>query len=194
MGSSASRSFGSFVEGAGNRHALSLAAGQRARRGVGSMADGACLQQLVGLCHTLAPRQATTDHRHLDVLACVQRRDEVVELKDEAHRRRPVAGRVRKLSEIRSADGDRARVGEIEGADEVQQRALAAAGRPHDRREVPRLELERDLVECDDAAAFERLRDTVDDDVDAPPFEPVVTPASRAASGSSCTSCRRSSP
>ncbi len=48
-----------------------------------------------------------------------------------------------------------------------KQRALAAAGRPHDRREVPRLELERDLVESDDAAVFERLRDTVDDDIDA---------------------------
>ena len=41
----------------------------------------------------------------------------------------PVLGRVAEALEIRAADRDRARVGPVERADEVQQRALAAAGR-----------------------------------------------------------------
>ena len=84
-------------------------------------------------------------------------------LEDEADRRRAVLGRVAAV-ERHSIDDDRPGVGTVEGADQVEQRALAAPRRPGQRRELARLELERRLVQRADPTAVERLADAVDDD------------------------------
>src|SRR4029450_13820922 len=91
----------------------------------------------------------------------------MVELKDEAHGLRAISREVVYLGEIGAAHPDRARVRKVESADEIQKRALATAGRPHDGREVTRLELEGHIVERDAPAPFERLGDMVDGDVGA---------------------------
>ena len=63
-----------------------------------------------------------------------------MELEDEADGRRSVLRRVVQMAQIRSADRDRALVGQVERADEVQQRALATAGRADDGRELTLLD------------------------------------------------------
>ena len=59
---------------------------------------------------------------------------------------------------------DLARVGPVERADEIQQRALAAAGRTGERDELARLDLQRHVLERADAPAFEALANVLDDD------------------------------
>ncbi len=62
------------------------------------------------------------------------------------------------------ADLDRAGVGPVERADEVQDRALPRPGRTGERDELAGLDAERDVAERGDAAALEALPHPVDDD------------------------------
>jgi hypothetical protein len=106
---------------------------------------------------------ASPEHRQLHVLDRVQRRDQVVELEDEADDRRPVAGAV--LGPERQA-GDRDLPGRrpVEGTDQVQQGALAAARRPGDGNELALLDAEGDIHERRNPPLLERPRDMLGDD------------------------------
>src|SRR5439155_1484711 len=78
----------------------------------------------------LGAAATSPDHRHLHVLDRREHGHEVVELEDEADGPGAVLGRIAQLVHPLAADPDRARVGLVERADEVQQGALAAARRP----------------------------------------------------------------
>jgi hypothetical protein len=85
-----------------------------------------------------------------------------VELEDEADNRCAVLGAV-ELGHALAGDLDLTGVGAVERADQVQQRALAATGRPGDRDKLARLDAERDVDERRDAAVLERAGDVIDD-------------------------------
>ena len=121
-------------------------------------------QQRPSALLTLRPR-ATPEHRHLHVFDGRQRRDQAVELEDEADRRSPVLGRIVDTREQLAADGDRARVRPVEQPDQVEQSALAAAGGTGERDELARSDPERDTVQRADSALVESLDDVLDDDL-----------------------------
>src|SRR5439155_23471232 len=129
-----------------DRDALALAAGERARIAPEPLEQPDLAEQLPRPRRALPARPAA-DHRHLHVLERGQRRDQVVELEDEADRRRAVLGDVLELLEPDPADGDAARIRPVERADEVQERALAAAGRACQRDGLAGRTLERELRE-----------------------------------------------
>ena len=112
-------------------------------------------------------REAASEHRHLDVLERGQRRDQVVELEDEADDLRAVVGGIGERVDALAADGDRARVRPVERADEVQQRALPGAGRAGQRDELARLDPQRDVLERGDAPVLEALAHVLEDDLGA---------------------------
>ena len=89
-----------------------------------------------------------------------------MKLEDETDRRRPVLGRVKRLERC-AVDRDRSRVRPLERADQIEQRALAASRRSHERGELARREPQRSINQRRDPAALERLADAVDGDVDA---------------------------
>ena len=93
-----------------------------------------------------------------------------MELEDEADGRGSVLGGVAQPVDPLAAHPDRAGVGPVEGADEVQQGALAAARRPGDGDELACGGFERDLVERDDAAVLVRLPHPLDRELDAAHF------------------------
>ena len=86
-----------------------------------------------------APRllraDARDEQRQLDVLDRREDRHQVVELEDEAHPPRAVVGAlaVGHRREGDALDQDLAAVDRVEAGEAVEQRRLAAAGRPHDR-------------------------------------------------------------
>ena len=90
-----------------------------------------------------------------------------MELEDKADGGGAVLSRVVHALEQLAADGDRAGVGSVEQADQVEKGALAAAGRPGERDELAGRDPERDTVERPDAAVIEGLDDTLDDDFGA---------------------------
>ena len=75
-------------------------------------------------------------HRHLDVLARRERRDQVVGLEDEADRAAAEAVQVAHLAQRRAADQHLARGWPVQRAEHVQQSRLARAGRSDDRDEL----------------------------------------------------------
>jgi hypothetical protein len=86
-----------------------------------------------------------------------------VELKDEADH---VAAEARRVAQPRhrdAVDQDVAGVGAVESADQLQQRALARAGRARQGDELARLEIERDASQRLDPAVV-ALRDALDGD------------------------------
>ncbi len=89
-----------------------------------------------------------------------------MELEDEPNGLGAVLGRVVQLLDGLSSDSDRAGIGTVECAHEVEKRALAAAGRPGEGDELPWLDPERDVLERPDAPILERLADVLELDAD----------------------------
>ena len=87
------------------------------------------------------------EHRHLDVFAGAERRDQVIELEDEADLPGAVVVQVWHLGEQSAADADRAGRRVFERGDQVQQRRLAAAGGAGDGHELAGRDVEVDAVE-----------------------------------------------
>jgi hypothetical protein len=87
----------------------------------------------------------------------------MVELEDEADRGSPVVGAVDGI-ERSPVDLDRAGVGRVQRAEQVEERALAAPGRSGERDELARGQPQGRPVEGLDPAALEGLLDPVDDD------------------------------
>ncbi len=76
---------------------------------------------------------------------------------------RDVAGAGRKLGDVAAADRDRAVGHLLEAGDHPQQRRLSAAGRPDEDEELAAADLERDVVDCDEATG-EHLADPLERD------------------------------
>ena len=113
-------------DGAADGHALLLAAGELVGQLVPVLVEPERVQQLVNIQRRV--REIGAD---LDVLLDVQVGDQVIELKDVAQVLAAVL-RERFLAhvlELVAADGDEARVGAVDPADDVQQGGLARAGR-----------------------------------------------------------------
>ena len=108
----------------------------------------------------LGARQIRQQQRQLDVLDRAQHRDQVVELEDEPDvARAPCRERVLvETGERLARDDDLAAVGAVETGEEVQQRRLPRARRPHERDEASAGNAQRDVLERVhevDAAAVE---------------------------------------
>ena len=102
-------------------------------------------QQLTRALAPLAAADARPDQRHLHVAAGREDRQQVVELEHEADRGAAVDGGRLEPRDRPAVDLDRARVGLLEAADHVEQRALAAARRAGERDELARREPQRGL-------------------------------------------------
>ena len=123
---------------AGDRDALLLAAGQLAGLVRGAIGQAHQLQRDRGILAPLRGRQAGQQQRQLDVALRRQHRHQVVELEHEADGRgapfRQCAAA--ELVDALAADADAAGGRRVEPADQVEQRRLAGAGRPHQRQEI----------------------------------------------------------
>ena len=86
-----------------------------------------------------------------------------MELEHEADGPGPVLRRIRAVHH-RTVDRDRAGVGPVERADQVQERALARPGRSRQRNELTGRDPQRDVLERSDPPALERLPHMLDDD------------------------------
>ena len=116
VGSSPSRICGAIGERAGHRDALTLAARELLDREVGSMGEAHALEELAGAQAPLRAPHLEAHHRQLDVLDRRERRDQVVELEDEADLPARAGGRDRRPARSRCPrrrafprSGDRAR-------------------------------------------------------------------------------------
>src|SRR5215470_11369343 len=148
VGSSATISFGSVMI-ARARHPLLLAAGELGRIMLHAIGEADERQRRLDVLVTHPARQPGQRERQLDVLERGQHRHQVVELENEADRARPPVGELR-LAEPRDVDAvdqDLARIGLVDPGDQVEQRRLARAGRPHQAEEVAALHVERDVVQ-----------------------------------------------
>src|SRR5579864_7687634 len=87
--------------------------------------------------------------RHQHVLQHAEFGQQVVELKDKAERlaAQLVALALRQIVDALAVQIDFARVGVVERAEQVQQRALAGAGSPNDAQELPVHHLQAQAVE-----------------------------------------------
>src|SRR5262249_33433920 len=134
-------------EGARDRDALALSAGEHGRTSVGARAHANLAEELGRTGLALAVVVNASEHRQLDVLDGRQRRHQKVRAAPEAARLRAMAGGVVEPFERLVVDRDRAGVRPVECADEVEQCALAGAGRSGERDELAGRHAERDLLE-----------------------------------------------
>ncbi len=97
--------------------------------------------------------------RHLDVFDHRQRGQQIVRLKDEADPRGADLGQlvVAHLRDVVVAEHEAAGGGPIEAAEQVEQRALAGAGRAHDRDVVALGHVERHAAQGVDRLAAEHV-------------------------------------
>ena len=134
MGSSARRTRGSLDQRAGERHPLLLASGQFRRQVPGLVAQPDVGQCLHGAVFALCGIDAERDERSLDIFLGGQGGDEVKGLEDEADRGRAYPGELAfpQAGEILAVQFDGAGGRAVQGAEDLQQGALAVAGRPLD--------------------------------------------------------------
>jgi hypothetical protein len=97
------------------------------------------LQQLVDPLGVLRGPLAVDQRRQQHVLGRGQGGQQVEELEDEAEDLAAQLGQLAVAEVVEAATGDRRRapVRPIQRAEDVQQRALPRAGRPHDRHQLP---------------------------------------------------------
>ena len=153
---------------AGDGHALRLTAGQASRVSVPVVGDAQIVEQL----HGPAPRRlgspAGEVQHDQDVLQAGQERDQVVELEDEADLVQPQPAQVALQPAVVvdhlviQADAAATRLGD--GADHVQERALAGAARAKQPHDLARIDVEADGTQRVDPgrAAAEMLGDLAD--------------------------------
>ena len=91
------------------------------------------------------------------VLVDVEQRNQVEELEDEARLLAPQAGRLRvaQAADHLAVEHDLAAGGPVEPAEQLEQRALAGAGRAHQGHELAAADLERDASQGLDLAVAE---------------------------------------
>ncbi len=146
-------------ERAGERHTLPLAARKLCRVAVGEAVELDEAQQLVDALGDLRLRPASDLEAERDVLAHGHVLERGVVLEDEADA--AILGLA--LRHVLALEAHRSGVRLLESGHDPQQRRLAAAGRAEERRQRAGLDLQRDVVECDELP--EPLADP--DDLDA---------------------------
>src|SRR5690606_18284804 len=136
-------------EGAGDRDALALAAGELGGAAVGPLAKADLLQGCQGALAGGLRAGAADQQRQFDVLNCREHREQVVELEDEAHLPGPELGAlvVRERRGVGAIDQDLALVDRVQSRQAVEQGRLATAGRSHDRDHLAALDGQVDAVQ-----------------------------------------------
>ena len=132
-------------EGPGDREALALPAGERARRGLGLVGQAEQVEQVPSPRLGRAPLLARDHRRQGDVLEHGHALEEVEELEDDADVLPSHAGQLvlRLAGDLLVGEHDGALVGLVEARHQVEQGGLAAARRSHDGDELaaPHLEV-----------------------------------------------------
>src|SRR5664280_723044 len=123
------------------------------------------VEKLARSCLPCFARVMTPEHRHLNVLERAKSRDQVVELEDKADDFGSVLHGIAQVFDAPRANADRARIGPVERSDQVEQRALTAARRTHQRNELARLDAQVHVLERANQPALEALADVLDDDL-----------------------------
>ena len=136
-------------DGASDRDALHLAAGQLVRKMPRPLGQADPVEHFMHTLLDVAARDARQRQRERDVLEDIQRRDEIEELKDVADR---LAPQHRELSLIERrglliAEKNAAARWAVDGADQIQERRFSAAGGAHEHSEFAARDLERDIIE-----------------------------------------------
>ena len=149
VGSSASSSVGSVTMAARDRDALLLSARELTRImpiAVGEPDDAERGHDVIA---TLCLGQVGQQQRQLDVLEGGQHRDQVIQLEDEADVPRPPGGQrpLGQTADLGVADPDRAARRPVDPGEQVQQRRLAGARRPHQSHEVAGVDGDRHAIE-----------------------------------------------
>ena len=122
-------------DGARDADPLFLAAGQFGRAVPGAVGKTDECQRRAGAAQPLGGRQVGQQQRQLDIALGGQHRQQVVGLEDEADVARAPAGEIGVAQPVdrQALDLDAARGRPVEAADQVEERALARSGRPHQR-------------------------------------------------------------
>ena len=139
--------------GHADREALAFTAGELRRTAALETFETDVGQQLPGSSTLFRAPPVGTEHRDLDVVERAQMRQQVVQLEDETHPLSPIAAGVVEGTDVFAIDAQRARVGRLEGGEQVQQRGLARSGRPGESHVVARRHDEVQAVERDDLTA-----------------------------------------
>src|SRR5262245_26608303 len=144
-------------DGAGNRHALLLTAGQLPGLVLGPIVKTDQGERDLGMLTSLGRREIGEQQRQLHVALRGQHWEEIVELEHEADVGRAPLGEfsTRELVDASTAYHITARSGDIQPADQVEKGGLARAGRTHQGHEVPPRNVEGDVVQ-----RFDRLAAT----------------------------------
>ena len=165
VGSSASRIGGLNRQGAGNGHALALAARElfgQVCRPVVQLDERQQLTRPIGNFLAVPPAQVQWQ---ADVLEAGERRQQIEELEDEADLVAPDLRQafVRQVGQQLSVDLHGAGARPIEPANQVQKRRLARPGGADNRHHLATRNRQADVVECGDAAfPLEGLRHPVE--------------------------------
>lgn len=135
--------------GAGDRHALALAAGKFVGAVVGARLEAEILQGPLHACAALGHRDAGQHQRQGDVLGGGQARHQMEALEHEAdaraaHRRLFVG---RQGRDVAAFEAVMAAVRAVEQAEQVQQGGLARTGRAHDCDVLAGLDAQRHVVQ-----------------------------------------------
>ena len=149
VGSSHSSSVGIGDDGARDADALFLAARQFARLVLDAIAEPHERQRRVHALEAICAAELGEQQRQLDVALGGEHRQQVVHLEHEADVvGAPVAELgVRQPVDREAIDFDGARGRPVETAEQVQQRGLARARRPHERDEVAARQIQVELLE-----------------------------------------------
>ena len=133
----------------GDGDSLHLAAGQLRRSVLGSISEVHQGQQLQRAGFDLRHPGAVEQLRHRHVLPCRHRRQQVEELKDESDTAPSEFGLlvVVEVADLLTLESDRSGVWSVQRAEQVQQGALARAGRTDDGYELPAGQRQGDAVE-----------------------------------------------
>ena len=130
----------------GDGDPLLLPAGKLVRPVAGPVRHADALQYLLRAAAHFRPPGAPIDQRQADILQCGQLRQQVEGLEHETDMPVPERGQlvVAKPGNIAPVEDASARCRAVQQADNVHERRLAAARRPHDRHQVARIDLQID--------------------------------------------------
>ena len=132
-------------EGAGDGHALALPAGELVRAVIDARPELHLVERRARAHVAILGRNARVHERQLDVAQRRRARQQVERLKDEADLFIPDARElvVVHLAHLLAVQEIRAFAGRVEAPDEIHQRRLARARRPHDGHVLAALDLNR---------------------------------------------------
>ncbi len=138
-------------DGAGDGHALALAAGELRREVARAVREAHLLQHGLGPLPALRGGDLAVEQGQLHVVQHVQGTDQVEALEDEAQPPVPEGGQllVAHARRVHPVDLDRAGGGQVQQAHEVQQGGLPATGGAHDAEELAAPHLQVHVLQRD---------------------------------------------